>query len=268
KPGASPVAAYLSHSIIGLHQKGYGLLLGQANFSCSKIYCHWATMSTDDDNFIVVPFCMLPTERLHPPNPDKVREQKRKIRELIVTKPNIDIINNQDSLELIRQMNEDVEEANYLNLRLFEKFSFTTKEQDNKEKPLIITSTILEQKDYGSCLTNFKKRLGLKGNQDLRVLINVVMNPWPTEHNFITKLTNNFKETLKDMVSIMTIRNTISPDHGFLIPYPEKAYIFTKHAFIMQGFNEIYLTHLPMFHLETHRYQVIMKVMLPENIMR
>ncbi|CAG8810347.1 17968_t:CDS:1, partial [Gigaspora rosea] len=60
-------------------------------------------MSADDDNFIVVPLCMLPIEKLHPPNPDKVREQKRKIRELIVTKPNIDIINNQDSLELIRQ---------------------------------------------------------------------------------------------------------------------------------------------------------------------
>ncbi|CAG8657740.1 6720_t:CDS:2, partial [Scutellospora calospora] len=53
KPGAAPVSAWLSHDVIGLHQKGYGALLGQATFTCSKMYCHWATMSTDKDNFIV-----------------------------------------------------------------------------------------------------------------------------------------------------------------------------------------------------------------------
>ncbi|CAG8812966.1 4702_t:CDS:2, partial [Cetraspora pellucida] len=218
KPGAAPVAAWLSHDVIGLHQKGYGALLGQATFTCSKMYCHWATMSTDDDDFIVVPFNMLPAEKLNSPNQKEVEKQKDKIRELIVNKSNLEIIKNEEALNLIRnvgsdliintfacnfkvngKMNEDINEANYLNQRLFEKFSLTSYRQDNKSKPLIITSTALKQSAYGHCLTSFKNRLGLKGDQDLYVLINVVMSPWPTEFDFIYTLTNTFKESLKEL---------------------------------------------------------------------
>lgn len=38
KPGAAPVAAYLSHQVIGTHKLGYGALLGEATFSCTKVY--------------------------------------------------------------------------------------------------------------------------------------------------------------------------------------------------------------------------------------
>ncbi|CAG8734348.1 8858_t:CDS:2, partial [Racocetra fulgida] len=218
KPGAAPVAAWLSHNVIGLHQKGYGALLGQATFTCSKMYCHWATMSTDDDDFIVVPFNMLPVERLNSPNLKEVKNQKQRIRELIVNKSNLEIIKNEEALNLIKnvgsdliintfacnfkvkgEVNEDVNEANYLNQRLFEKFSLTSYRQTNKSKPLILTSTVLKQSAYGHCLTNFKNRLGLKGDQDLYVLINVVMSPWPTEFDFISILTNAFKQSLKEL---------------------------------------------------------------------
>lgn len=37
KSAAAAVATWLSHDIIGLHQKGYGLLLGQATFSSIKV---------------------------------------------------------------------------------------------------------------------------------------------------------------------------------------------------------------------------------------
>jgi hypothetical protein len=37
KPGAAAVATFLSQDAIGFHQKGYGLLLGQATFSSTKV---------------------------------------------------------------------------------------------------------------------------------------------------------------------------------------------------------------------------------------
>ncbi|RUP48982.1 pyridoxal phosphate-dependent transferase, partial [Jimgerdemannia flammicorona] len=36
KPGAAPAAIWLSHSVIGLHKYGYGGLLGEATFTCTK----------------------------------------------------------------------------------------------------------------------------------------------------------------------------------------------------------------------------------------
>lgn len=49
KPGAAPVAAYLSHQAIGLNPKGYGSLLGEATFTCTRvcsacIYLYWALL--------------------------------------------------------------------------------------------------------------------------------------------------------------------------------------------------------------------------------
>lgn len=37
KPGAAPAGAFLSHEVIGLHRGGYGLLLGEAMFTCTKV---------------------------------------------------------------------------------------------------------------------------------------------------------------------------------------------------------------------------------------
>ncbi|CAG8685749.1 2721_t:CDS:2, partial [Funneliformis mosseae] len=117
--------------------------------------------------------------------------------------------------------------------------------------PLILTSTQFKQKDYKHCLTNFKNRLGLKGDQDLYVLINVVMSPWVTEFEFLRELTATFKETLQEIVKLSVFRNKDEPDF---------------HAFVMQGTDNLYLTHLPMFQMENHRRQVIITADLPKNI--
>lgn len=37
KPGAAATAAWLTHKTIGLHNDGYGRLLGEAVFSCTKV---------------------------------------------------------------------------------------------------------------------------------------------------------------------------------------------------------------------------------------
>ncbi|GES83006.1 PLP-dependent transferase [Rhizophagus clarus] len=220
KSAAAAVATWLSHDIIGLHQKGYGLLLGQATFSSIKLYCHWATMSTNDDDFIVTPFNMLPTEKCLPPNLEEIEKQKQLIRSLIVEKYNHEIVESNQAKKLIKELgsdlmintfacnfklkvkengkevlkvNEDINEANYLNRRLYEEFSLTSSEDTNKNKFLILTSTQFKQENYGDCLKNFKNRLGLK---------------------------DKFKSKLQDFVKLSAIRNTVEPD---------------KHAFVIQG---------------------------------
>jgi hypothetical protein len=186
-------------------------------------------MSTKEDNFVVTPFNMLPDEKL---GPDKVEEQKQKIRTLIIEKTNEQIVKSEEAMELIKilgsdlmintfacnfkvdgKINEDVIEANYLNQRLYEKFSLTNSKDTNLDKPLILTSTQFKQKDYKHCLTNFKNRLGLKGDQDLYVLINVVMSPWVTEFEFLRKLTATFKETLQDIVEVTS---TLQISHSLI----------------------------------------------------
>ncbi|GBB93074.1 hypothetical protein RclHR1_02100023 [Rhizophagus clarus] len=277
KAAAAAVATWLSHDIIGLHQKGYGLLLGQATFSSIKLYCHWVTMSTNDDDFIVTPFNMLPTEKYFPQNLEEIENQKKLIRSLIVEKHNHEIIKNDQAMKLIKKLgsdlmintfacnfkmkvkengkevfkvNEDINEANYLNRRLYEEFSLTSSKDTNKNKFLILTSTQLKQENYGDCLKNFKNRLGLKGNQDLYVLINVVMSPWATEFELLNELTEKFKSKLQDFVKLSTIRNTVEPD---------------EHAFVIQGTDKLYFTHLPMFQMENHRQQVIFTADLPQK---
>lgn len=37
KPGASAVSTYMSNKCIGLNPEGYGALLGEVTFSCSRV---------------------------------------------------------------------------------------------------------------------------------------------------------------------------------------------------------------------------------------
>jgi hypothetical protein len=62
-----------------------------------------------------------------------------------------------------------------------------------EERKMFLTSTTLSQKSYGDCLTKFKKRLGVVGDDDLFVLVNVTMSPWPTVDGFINDITDEFK---------------------------------------------------------------------------
>ncbi|RIA97930.1 pyridoxal phosphate-dependent transferase [Glomus cerebriforme] len=278
KPGAASAATWLSHDTIGLHQKGYGTLLGKVAFTCSKIYCHWATMSTNHDDFTITPFNMLPSEKRFPLNLEAIEKQKTSIRKLIVERTDREIVESEAAKNLIKQLgsdltvnafvcnfkikvkennkiiykvNEDINEANYLNQRLYEKFSFTSAKDTNADKSIILTSTRFRQKDYGDCLTNFKNRIGLKGDQDLYVLVNVVMSPWVTESGFFHELTKKFKSTLQDIVKLSIIRNTVKPDH---------------HKFVIQGTDQLFFTNLSMFQMENQRQQVIITADIPSEI--
>ena len=66
-------------------------------------------------------------------------------------------------------------------------------------------SSVLQQKSLGEALTNFKRRLSLEGDEDLFVLVNVSMSPFPTETAFISSLAEAFKQTANDVIRQVSV---------------------------------------------------------------
>ncbi|KAJ3785409.1 pyridoxal phosphate-dependent transferase [Lentinula aff. detonsa] len=258
KPGAAPVATFFSHVILGLDTDGYGQLLGEALFSAVKMYAHLATMSTNKSPFVLRPLNLLPAET--DGTPEEVEAQKELIRKKVLPVPNRELVKDKETWKLVVEMgsdlsinafavnfklgdvvNEDIVEANYLNKRIFEALSITDANTD-KKPPLILTSTVLPQKNYGDCLTKLKNRLGLKGSQDLYTLVNVVMSPWPTASGLTAEVAQALQETILKEREVSVYRNTLTDDY---------------HAFVMQGTDKLFFVHLPMFNMENHRMQLI-----------
>ncbi|PHH66022.1 hypothetical protein CDD81_547 [Ophiocordyceps australis] len=271
KPGASAIAVWLSHHTIGLTQKGYGKLLGEAIFSSTKFYCHWATMTTKDSDLIVVPLNMLPTERKGCCEED-VEKQKEEIRTIIKT-DNGDLTQEQRRLlgklgsdlminpfacnfKIDGRVNTYLSEANYLNSRIFKRLSVTSTKDDVEHTPFFLTDTKLDERTYGKCLENFKRRLHLiqpygPASGNLQCLINVTMSPWPTTNEFMKGLVDDFETVAKEEVAHCLLRNTITTDF---------------HCFIMQGLEEIFLVKLPMFNMANHRHQLVVTAQIPPSI--
>ncbi|KAH7345481.1 pyridoxal phosphate-dependent transferase [Rhizoctonia solani] len=271
KPGASAVGAWLSHRVIGLHKHGYGSLLGESLFSCTKIYTHWATMDMDDDQLIVVPLKAIPAER-QKLGADAIRKQREYIRDNIVNRPNDQLVNDTKAMDLLHQMvsdlsinafacnfrlangeaNQDVVEANYLNTRIYERLSVTKVEDNIYDKPMFIQSSQMDQKVYGVCADLFKSRLGVSGEQDLDILVNCVMSPFPTVANFTKSVTDAFKRIAHEEIQTCLFRNTVTAD---------------DYKFIVQGTDKLYLSLLPMFNHANFRHQLILSCDVPEDVM-
>ncbi|KAL9616077.1 MAG: hypothetical protein Q9160_009012 [Pyrenula sp. 1 TL-2023] len=272
KPGASVMSTWFSNACIGLGPDGYGRLLGEVTFTCSRISAEWAAMSEKEDDFIVVPLNELPSELKDDTVPEKVEEERQKIRDRVLKKTNEQIVSEDESrpegdkaLALLRALgsdlninafstnwkyangepNTEVEEANYFNTRVIQRLSVDSPEDDPTQIPLYLTSTTFQIPEYGECAQHFKKRLGLFQDQvDLVVMRNVVMSPWPTDGNFIAQLVDEFRKVCRQ-------RNDTSP---------------TEHQFLLQGTDKVYLIHIPMFHLEKHRHQLIIEVELADDV--
>lgn len=111
----------------------------------------------------------------------------------------------------------------------------------------------MSQASYGPSLTQFKRRLGLKGDGDLYVLINVTMSPWPSAYNFVQHLAEKFKEHAEEAMRAAVRRNVGYPD---------------LHGFIIQGYrgDRICGVHLPMFNMQNHRKQLVISCTLPQEV--
>lgn len=187
-------------------------------------------MTNSTSPFVCVPFNELPSERAENSSPEKVEAEKTRIREEILKKSNADIVKedrsrprDQKAMKLMRdlgsdlninafainfrysdgRLNEDVEEANYLMKRVIEALSVDSPDDDPSKIPLYLTSTEFSDELYGDCKKHFMKRLGLEDStQDLMVLRNVVMSPFPTDGNFINRLADIFYKTVKDETEV------------------------------------------------------------------
>ena len=179
-------------------------------------------MSDDSTPFIVVPMNRLPTEVRDPSNKKAINDQKQFIRERIIGVSNADLVNDLEAMDLLNKLgsdlninafacnfrysdgtvNKDIEEANALNRRIFERLSVRSPEQDPLSIPFYLTSTTFGTEDYKECAANLKERLGLEGPQDLFVLRNVVMCPFSTSHGFLRELTDYFQSVLEDEVEV------------------------------------------------------------------
>ncbi|KAI0323980.1 PLP-dependent transferase [Cubamyces sp. BRFM 1775] len=252
KPGAPAVACYLHHSVLGLHKEGHGALLGEASFTCRRFAAYWSAMSDDTTDFVVIPF-----------NPVQNESDKTIIRERILGKTNEEIVDDTEAFNVLctlgsdlninafacnfrinGKVNDDVEEANYLNNRVFSRFSITSPQVDPKTVQLFLSSTVFAQDDYGDCVRNFQTRMGLEtdSRQDLFVLRNVVMSPFQSAGDFVQNLAEIFQAGLEEEVKNVVARNTVSPQ---------------IHDFTMQGVNNLYLAYHPLFYHVNGRQQLI-----------
>ncbi|KAH8205832.1 hypothetical protein TruAng_000108 [Truncatella angustata] len=263
KPGAAAVSAWLSNKTIGLNQ---------------ELSAEWAGMTDSTSPFICVPFNELPSELAKGSTPERVEAEKARIRRDIINKTNAKITEedlerpqDQKAMKLMRELgsdlninafavnfrysdgrlNEDVEEANYLMKRVIEALSVDSPNDDPTKIPLYLTSTEFSDELYGNCKKHFAERLGLEDStQDLMVLRNVVMSPFPTDGNFIHRLAKIFYDTVEKETKIVRERNELSED---------------LHSFLIQGTDQIYLIHLPMFYVANHRQQLIVSVDFDEK---
>jgi hypothetical protein len=239
-----------------------------SNMCFHQMYSHLSTMSTADTDYRVTTLNMLPAEA----SGGDVEAQKDFIRKRIVNTANDVLVKDKEAMKLVAEMgsdlsinafavnfrvngkiNEDVVEANNLNMRIFQRLAITSMKDDINTRPLILTSTQLQQSTYTTCLDKFKERLCLVGNQDLYTLINVVSSPFPTEANFTAQIAGALQKVIEEEVQISQFRNTIAP---------------TFHGFIMQGTSHVHLVHLPMFNMADHRFQLIITGDLPPDILQ
>ncbi|KAL1690592.1 pyridoxal phosphate-dependent transferase [Schizophyllum commune] len=263
KPGAAAVATYLHNNIVGLHKHGHGALLGEVAFTCRRFSAHWAAMSDDQTDFIVVPFNKFVREA---EGDAAILEEKRFIRENILGKSNQAIVQNKTALDEIcglgsdlninafacnfrinGEVNTDVVEANYLNNRIFDILSLTSVGELPETIPMFLSATTFAHEDYGECADAYKRRLGLEtdSEQDLFVLRNVCMSPFQAAGDFVQELAKIFQDTLEKEVQVVIKRNTVSAQ---------------IHEFTMQGTEQLYLTYRPLFNHANGRQQVILRV--------
>lgn len=192
-----------------------------------QISAHWATLSDATTPYVVVPLNKLLSE----PDQKEVEKEKLFIRQKILGRSNKEITEDADPNALDEllalgsdlnintfacnfrlggdngqdfTLNNDVEEANYLNKWIFDRLSVTGVGKRPHDIPIFITSTVFSHKEYGRCLASFKERLGLEidSSQDLFVLRNVVMSPFQAAADLTGHVTEIFRQTLEQEMKV------------------------------------------------------------------
>ncbi|VDB83367.1 unnamed protein product [Peniophora sp. CBMAI 1063] len=273
KPGAAAVAVLLSHEIVGLEnrdQGGYANLLGTAMLTGIKMYGHWVTVDLLSKRLLVTPVNRLPVERQDGGATDaQIRAQKQRILDDILRRPNEELEADDDAMRLLGELgsdtminafacnfrvkddgevNDDIDSANFLNSRLYDRLSVRRERDFVNDRPLIINRTEFKASAYGGALDAFKQRMKVKpGKEDLVALSNVSMSPFPTAGDFLIGMMEEFR-----VVAEQEITNC-------LVRIEERQSI---HGFVLQGLHtdSAHLVYLPMFHIKNQQRQLILHV--------
>jgi hypothetical protein len=178
-------------------------------------------MSLDHPKLHVVPFRLLPSEMDPNASAEKVDEERRFVRDVLLQRTQEELSSDPKACALMRQMgsdlvvntfacnflvdgttNRDTAEANYLNARIYNRLSLKSVTEKLEDKKVIIMSSVLSQREYGACVTKFKDRLGLQGPEDLYVLVNVSMSPFTSHSNFDKVLADAFRGVAEEEVEV------------------------------------------------------------------
>ena len=178
-------------------------------------------MSLNHPNLLVVPFRMLPSELDPDASAKAVDEERRFIRDALLKPAREVLAKDPRACALMREMgsdlvvnsfacnfrvhgviNQDVSEANALNSRIYDRLSLKKTSEKLQSKKAIIMTSKLSQKGYGACLTKFKERLGLRGQEDLVILANVSMSPFTSPSNFEQVFADAFREVVEEEVEV------------------------------------------------------------------
>ncbi|WP_143594068.1 pyridoxal-dependent decarboxylase [Synechococcus sp. BO 8801] len=232
KPGAAAASVYLSHRVIRPTRSGYGKIIGQALFSCRKLYARLLAMDEPQHGFKVVPVPRLPAERSSGSS-DAISDQRRAIAELIDRRSSEAIRADADAMTLLREigpdqnilsyafnfylpdgtLNTDLEAANRLNRALYGRLSIDPGD-DIYAYPLVVSTTDFDVAAYGpTYIDDYKRRLGVGGSPGgiVTVLRSVIMDPWLTETSkgsFIDVLESEFRNAA--VATIGELRHTFA----------------------------------------------------------
>lgn len=230
-----------------------------------------------NDSFMCIPFNMLPAENHGNKKflSTSVQNQREKIRDLVIGKPDADIFASEEAMKIIRDLgsdtnincfalnwkdengvlNTDLEEANYLMKRVVDRLSITSPNTDPSTIPIYLTSTQFLPEDYGACAHKFMERMGVKkSDQSLFVIRNVVMSPFPTKKDFISTIMRDLESVIREEVEVCRKRNKPGEKHL---------------QFLVQGSpdaSEVYLVFQASFHGVTRRQQVILSGALDDTL--
>ena len=101
----------LFFQVIGLHKNGYGRILAECMFTSKILYCYWACLAEDDDNFVVETNKPLPNEHA-----------KKIMREKIIGKSNEEIAQVQSRILSLYNIRRTGDISSIFNLKIENKF--------------------------------------------------------------------------------------------------------------------------------------------------
>ncbi len=236
KPGAAAVGVALSHITVPPDRLGYGRLLGRCVFNSKRYYAALTTLATPEDDFIVVPFQRLPSEKAHK-TAAEIEAERALIRDRIVPGDNPELMArfkaNPELLALFQslgpdltvfayafnfkvegRLNRDLALLNEFNNTLFHRLSLEVPEKAGEvpTTPLFVTSSAFSPDTYGTdFVRSFAERAGVDyvAGQPVRFLISTMQNPFLTataDGNFIPTLMTVFRTTIEDVRSRIIAR--------------------------------------------------------------